>query len=67
MRPQLRRLLAATVGSFLVISAAGLLMSWLWGPTTSPARHVAFEATMFAVTGATVAGVVVICGRRTGE
>ncbi len=66
MRHRLVYLLVVVVSTFAVISAAGILLCWLYAPTISPARHLAFEGTMFAVTGATVAAVVVICGRRRG-
>jgi hypothetical protein len=66
MGPRLAHPLIVVVGTFAVISAAGLLLSWLYAPTASATGHIAFEGTMFAVTGATVAAVVVICCHRRG-
>jgi len=64
VRRRLLHLLAVVVDSFAVIAAAGILLAWLYAPTSSPASFVAYLGTMFAVTGATVAGVVVICCRQ---
>jgi hypothetical protein len=63
-KSRLVSLTLVVAGTFAVISAAGLLLSWLYAPTASAAGHIAFEGAMLAVTGATVAGVVVICCRR---
>ena len=46
------------VATFVTISAAGLLLCWLYAPTTSAVALVACIGTMFAVTRATVAAVV---------
>jgi hypothetical protein len=64
MRRRLSYLVTVVLSTFATISAAGILLSWLYAPTTSPAQHIAFEGTMFAVTGSTLAAVVVICYRR---
>jgi hypothetical protein len=60
MRRRLLHVMIVVVATFATISAAGILLCRLYAPTTSAAGHIAFEGTMFAVTGATVAAVVVI-------
>jgi len=58
-----KSLITVVAATFLVIAGAGLLLSTLYAPTVSPARLVAFLATMCSVTGATVAAVVWIATR----
>jgi hypothetical protein len=58
------RLTAVAVITFAVISLAGILLCLLYAPTISPARMVAFIATMFSVTGATVATAVTAALRK---
>ena len=41
--------------TFIVIWGGGLLLAWLWHPTSSLSHLVSYIATMFALTGATVA------------
>jgi hypothetical protein len=54
------RLVVVVVLTFAVIGGAGLGLILAWAPVSSPGKLVAFIATMFAVTGATVARV--LCG-----
>jgi len=49
-----RRLLLTAIGTFAVIALAGFVLIWVWVPTLSTYRLVAFITCMFAVTGAAV-------------
>jgi hypothetical protein len=54
------RVRAVVVVTFAIIAGVGLVLSLVFVPTNSPARLVAFLATMQAVTGATVAGLLYV-------
>jgi len=55
---RLGKLMLVGIGTFAVIALAALLFISLIAPTVPPSRTVAFNAVMFAVTGAIIAVVV---------
>ena len=61
---RLGKLALVPVLTFAAIWAGGVVLAWLWPPTASPARLVAYLGTMFAVTGATLAVVAWVVGNR---
>ena len=57
------RVFLPTLAAFLGTAAGAVVLILVWSPTTSPARLVAFLASMFAVTAGVVTAAVLWGGK----